>query len=227
MSFIGSLFPLVSWLLYGALVGLIERKRFSLSSMMSRQRHRWVANAVHRDTPLDAILTSNLMGSISFFASTSVLLMLALFTVFGQLEFVIDAVNRIALNGPISGHDLVFHMAIMILIFIMSFLSFTLSLRQFNHFCIMLGAADHTKAADSQEVTAIAALNTMAARNFNQGIRGYYFAIAALGWFWDPLVGIATTVLMVGVLIYREFFSLSRAVVANLLAYNHDEKNAR
>lgn len=220
MALIASFFPLISWLLFGPLVSLIERKRYSLSSVMSGQRRRWVANAVHRDTPIDAILASNIMGSVSFFASTTVLIMIGLFTVLGKLDFVLEATNRISLNGPANANEIIVHLACVIVMIIMSFLSFTLALRQYNHFCIMLGAADHTATNDAKEVTAIAVLNTMAARNFNQGIRGYYFGISALGWFWHPWVGIATTLFMFCVLLYREFFSLSRDVVANLLDHH-------
>ena len=41
---------------------------------MSMQRRRWVKNATLRESPLDAILSANLMSSVSFLASTSVLL---------------------------------------------------------------------------------------------------------------------------------------------------------
>ena len=61
-------------------------RRPSLSVIMSIQRRRWVANAARRESPMDAILSGNLMQSVSFLASTSVLLILAVFTGFGQIE---------------------------------------------------------------------------------------------------------------------------------------------
>jgi len=214
MNLASSLFPLLCWIFYSFLVDRIDRFRPSLSALMNLQRCRWVANAVHRDTPLDAILSSNLMSSVSFFASTTVLLVLALFTVFGQLPALTDALIsvRLGLSGTAIQHQLI----VMLIMFLMAFLSFTLALRQFNHFCIMLGAADHTEQSNQEEIVAIAALNTLGARHFNQGIRAYYFSIAMLIWFVSPIAAIGTTLLIVMFLIHREYFSYARTIVAKL-----------
>ena len=66
MTLIATLFPLVCWFAYNYGVPLLERRRPSLSVIMSMQRRRWVANAVTRESPMDAILSGNLMGSVSF-----------------------------------------------------------------------------------------------------------------------------------------------------------------
>ena len=216
MNLAASLFPLVCWVLYGQLVRLIESRRPSLSAIMSAQRRRWVANAVHRDTPLDAILASNLMGSISFFASTTVLLLLALFTIFSQIEFVLGSLSMIVPGEMIARADVERHLLALAVMFMLAFLVFTLSLRQFNHFCIMLGAADHNVISNDAEIDAISSLNSLGARNFNQGIRAYYFAIPALVWFLSPLASIAATIAIVLFLIQREFYSSARQMMADL-----------
>ena len=214
MNLASSLFPLLCWIFYSFLVDRIDRFRPSLSALMNLQRCRWVANAVHRDTPLDAILSSNLMSSVSFFASTTVLLVLALFTVFGQLPALIDALATI--RPDLSSSDIQLQLIVMLVTFVMAFLAFTLALRQFNYFCIMLGAADHTEQSNQEEIVAIAALNSLGARNFNQGIRAYYFSIAMLAWFVSPLAAIGTTLIIVMFLIHREYFSYARTIVAKL-----------
>ena len=43
---------------------------------------------------------------------------------------------------------------VLVTIFASSFFAFTLSLRQFNHFCIMIGAMDHTRPATPEEIEA-------------------------------------------------------------------------
>lgn len=216
MALIGSLAPLVCWLLYAFIVERIERVRPSMSSLMNRQRRRWVDNAVHRDTPLDAILSSNLMGSISFFASTTILLILALFAVLGQLPALTGLLNGLRPELGLTIGDLQVHLIAVETMFILAFLSFTLSLRQFNHFCIMLGAADHQEKSTAHEIETIANVNSRGARDFNQGIRAYYFSIAALTWFASPVAAIATTLLIVALLIHREFFSTARGLIAGL-----------
>jgi uncharacterized membrane protein len=100
-------------------------------------------------------------------------------------------------------------------IFVLAFLAFTLSLRRFNHFCIMIGAADRTGMRDD-EIGVITAFNVRGARNFNQGIRAYYFAIPMLAWFASPWAAIGATLIIMASLIYREFFSLDRGLIARL-----------
>lgn len=221
MSLFASLFPLICWLGYSWVVARIEGRRPSLSTIMNGQRRRWVANAVNRDTPIDAILASNLMGSISFFASTTALLVLALFAVFGQLDAVAAALNRVTPGLVLSPGEIEIHIAVLVAMLILAFLAFTLSLRQFNHFCIMLGAADHTSHGNKAEIATIAELNSLGARNFNQGIRAYYFAVGALAWFWHPWAAIAATLGIVALLLHREFFSAGRALVASL--HQHED----
>ena len=47
----------------------------------------------------------------------------------------------------------------------------------------------------------------MAAETFNDGLRGYYFAFAALGWLFSPLVFALATAGIVYILYQREFRS--------------------
>jgi len=214
LPLIATVLPLLCFLVYPLLVHAIETRRPSLSALMNFQRRRWVFNAVGRDTPLDAILSGNLMGSVSFFASTTVLLVLALFAVFGQIDTVIR--TTVTLQPHITALAVELHLISILIIFVLAFLAFTLSLRQFNHFCIMLGAVGHGEKASADEIVIIAELNSSAARSFNQGLRAYYFAIATLTWFVSSWLSIASTIAIIGVLVYREFFSAPRHLVEGL-----------
>jgi uncharacterized membrane protein len=216
LTLAASLFPLVCWVFYGIFAGWLETRRPSLSILMGAQRRRWVQNAVRRETPMDAILSGNLMGAVSFFASTTVLLILAVLAVFGQISAVMDAVSVLQPGEEISKAAVERHLAVFLIMFVMAFLAFTLSLRQFNHFCIMLGAADHSEESDPEEVYAMAALNTLAARNFNQGIRAYYFAIGMIAWFVSIWAAIGVTLFVFASILYREFFSAARDLAARL-----------
>jgi uncharacterized membrane protein len=53
-------------------------------------------------------------------------------------------------------------------------------------------------------------LNITAARAFNRGLRGIYFALASLGWLLGPFALLITTFLTVIILLRREFTSASR-----------------
>lgn len=215
MSLFASVFPLVCWFFYNFGVPLLERRRPSLSVIMSIQRRRWVANAAKRETPLDAILSGNLMQSVSFLASTSVLLILAVFAAFGQLSSLMETLSTLGLANPHSKAEVQIHLLVMLAIFVMSFFAFTLSLRQFNHFCIMIGAIDHSGVTSSEETDAIAKINSMAAKNFNNGIRAYYFSVATVAWFASDWMAIGVTLITVAFIVHREFFSTAHRVAAS------------
>jgi uncharacterized membrane protein len=214
LTLLASLLPLGLYLLYPLAIRRIEVVRPSLSKLMNGLRRRWVVNAMSRDTPLDAILAGNLMSSVSFFASTTVLLVLALFAVFGQLPRVVEATAT--LQPHIEAREVELHLVAVLAIFVLAFLNFTLSLRQFNHFCIMLGAIKPASDASREEIGTIAEINSIAARNFNNGLRAYYFSIASLCWFLSTSLSILAAFAIIAVLIYREFFSVPRALVATL-----------
>ena len=219
MTLLATLFPLVCWFTYNYGVPLLERRRPSLSVIMSMQRRRWVANAVKRESPMDAILSGNLMGSVSFLASTSVLLVLAIFTAFGNLNALMETLASIGIRPDYSISDVQIHLFVMLTVFVLSFFAFTLALRQFNHFCIMIGAIDHSGHTLPAEIDAIAQLNSLAAKNFNNGIRAYYFSVATVAWFASEWLAIIASLLTVGFLIHREFFSTAHRVAASVAVH--------
>lgn len=216
MTLVATLFPLFCWFAYNNGVRLLERRRPSLSVIMSMQRRRWVANAVTRDTPMDAILAGNLMGSVSFLASTSVLLVLAVFTAFGNLTSLMGTLDIVGIHAGYTTQDAQIHLFTTLTIFVLSFFSFTLALRQFNHFCIMLGAIEHSRHTTREEIDAIAQLNTLAAKNFNNGIRAYYFAVPMVFWFATEWLAIVASLITVAFMVHREFFSSAHRVAASV-----------
>ena len=216
MTLFASVFPILCWLAYNLGVPFVEARRPSLSVIMSLQRRRWVANATKRESPMDAILSGNLMSSVSFLASTSVLLVLAIFAAFGQLPAVMRTLTTIGFASDYTATDMQVHLLVLLAIFVLSFFAFTLSLRQFNHFCIMVGAINHEVPATEEEIDAIAMLNSLAAKNFNNGIRAYYFAVPAVAWFGSPWVAIVTTLVTVGFIVHREFFSSAHRLAASV-----------
>lgn len=215
-SFFASALPLLALYGYGFAAKIIDRHRPSISALMNEQRINWVTHATRRETPLDAILSGNIMSSVSFFASTTALLILALFTVIGQLPQLSPALSSITFGALYSDADFQIHNIAMLILFVSAFLSFTLSLRQFNHFCILLGASDPASPAPPDTIGTIARINAIAARNFNAGIRAYYFAIPMVAWFISSWASIAVTFITVALLLYREYFSYARWLVARI-----------
>ena len=215
LTLIATFFPLLCYFAYNLVVPLIERRRPSLSVIMNMQRRRWVANATRRETPFDAILAGNIMGSVSFLASTAVLLILAVFAVFGQIPMLMDALATINIDRSYTILEVQLHLVVMLAMFVLAFFAFTLALRQFNHFCIMLGALDHAEPATDAEIAAITDMNALGARNFNSGIRAYYFSVSTVAWFVSDWLPIVVSLVTVGVLAHREFFSSAHRTAAS------------
>ena len=214
-TLISTLFPLICYFAYNIIVPQVEKLRPSLSTIMNIQRRRWVANAALRESPFDAILSGNIMGSVSFLASTAVLLILAIFAVFGQVPALMTALNSLTLERTYTTIEVQLHLLVMLTMYVLAFFAFTLSLRQFNHFCIMLGALDHASPISEAEIDAITAMNALGARNFNSGVRAYYFSVATVAWFvseWLPILACLATIL---ILAHREFFSSSHRTAAS------------
>jgi uncharacterized membrane protein len=215
IALISTFFPLFCYFAYNIIVPQVEKLRPSLSSIMNMQRRRWVANAAVRESPFDAILSGNIMGSVSFLASTAVLLILAIFAVFGQVPALMTALDSLSLDRVYTVLDVQLHLVVMLVMFVLAFFAFTLSLRQFNHYCIMLGAMERGGAISEPEIDAITAMNALGARNFNAGIRAYYFSVATVAWFVSEWLPIAVCLITIGILAYREFFSSSHRTAAS------------
>ena len=81
---------------------------------------------------------------------------------------------------------------------------------------IMIGAIVHDQPSTEEEIDAIAMLNSLAAKNFNNGIRAYYFAVPAVSWFISPLLAIAVTVITTLFIVHREFFSSAHRISASV-----------
>ncbi|MGV8856532.1 MAG: DUF599 domain-containing protein [Devosia sp.] len=215
ITLISTLLPLLCYLGYNIVVPQIEKIRPSLSVIMNLQRRRWVGNAAVRHSPFDAILSGNIMGSVSFLASTAVLLILSIFAVFGQVPALISTLNSLSLHRVYTALDVQLHLLVMLTMFVLAFFAFTLSLRQFNHFCIMLGAIDQDNGTTQAELDAISRMNALGAGNFNSGIRAYYFSVATVAWFVSDWLPLATCLFTILVLAHREFFSSAHRTAAS------------
>jgi uncharacterized membrane protein len=228
MTLFATLFPLLCYFGYNLIVPLIERLRPSLSVIMSIERRRWVANAARRESPFDAILAGNLMSSVSFMASTSALLVLAVLAVFGQLPALMAALETISIGRAHSPGEVVLQLLVMLSMFVLAFFAFTLSLRQFNHFCILLGAIDHDREPAPTELDAVARLNTLGAQNFNSGIRAFYFSVATVAWFAAEWLAIVASLITILILLHREFFSTAHRIAASaaVIASRHQAARA-
>jgi uncharacterized membrane protein len=127
------------------------------------------------------------------------------------------AVQRLADELPISGTgpDIAVKMLPVIGFLANALLKFVWAHRLFGY-CSILMAAVPNDPADPlafHRAGQAAEINITAAKSFNRGLRSIYFALAALGWLLGPWGLLAGTVLATGILIRREFASVSRQVI--------------
>ncbi|MGI1669820.1 MAG: DUF599 family protein [Neptuniibacter sp.] len=184
-----------------------------LASMMHTYRKEWMLRMLTRDVRIaDTTAISNLERGVSFFASTTMLILAGLMTVLGSTQQAIDIVADIPFSIPATRGEWELKILLMITLFVYAFFKFTWSLRQYGFVSIMIGGApapeEHISDMQAEaHANRIAKMTSMAANNFNSGLRTYYFSLAVLGWFINPLLFMALTGGVVFILYRREFKS--------------------
>jgi uncharacterized membrane protein len=173
----------------------------------------------------EVALLSNIERNIAFFASTTLLVLAGVLTLFAQVERLEEVIASIPFSAP-PNHALVqVKLAILVGIFIMAFFQFTWSMRQYGFLNVMIGAAPVDKDGKDETLKAyakqMAIVQDQAAHSYNYGLRSYYFSMAAMCWFFHPWLFIGASLLVVFTLYRREF--KSKAVIAITAAQGHLE----
>ncbi|MBK8176140.1 MAG: DUF599 family protein [Rhodospirillales bacterium] len=201
----------VVWVVYQALFDGRWRRRTSINAALASLRRHWMrALLVRENRIVDSTLVGHVIHSASFFASTTMFVVAGLIGVLGSADRIYAAIGNITLL--LGGGQRLFEWKVVLLIaiFIYAFFKFTWALRQFNYFSAVVGSAPDAR-RESIDVDAyaerMAAVLTYAVGELNAGVRAYYFAFAAFGWFIDPRVFIVATVLMVLVIARRQLVS--------------------
>lgn len=203
-------FFLLSWLGYGAIARWLARRRPSLISSVNVFRARWMRRICQRESHIaDATLLGNLLRGALFFASTTVFILGGLIALLGPTMG--EVISHLPYSTPAEPWLLEVKALILIAVFVYAFFKFTWSAWQYNVLSIIVGASPKTTEADAAEITHYvenaAHIAGLAGDSYNNGIRAYYFAIAMLAWFVDPLMFLAVTLVVTLVLYRREFFS--------------------
>jgi uncharacterized membrane protein len=184
-----------------------------LASLLHMYRKEWMLRMLTRDVRIaDTTAIANLERGVSFFASTTMLILAGLMTVLGSTQQAIEIVADIPFAIPATRAEWELKILLMITLFVYAFFKFTWSLRQYGFVSIMIGGAPGPEENISEQqaeahATRIAKMTSMAANNFNSGLRTYYFSLAVLAWFVNPLLFMALTAGVVFILYRREFKS--------------------
>lgn len=202
-----------AWVLSGRVSEHPPVSHPSVSWAMEDYRRDWMRTFVTRQPRIfDATLIDSLRQGTAFFASACMIAIGGGVAVIGNAA----AVQRLTDELPIgAGPDVALKMLPVIGFLANALLKFIWAHRLFGY-CSILMAAVPNDPADPlafHRAGQAAEINITAAKSFNRGLRSIYFALAALGWLLGPWGLLAGTLLATGILIRREFASLSRKVI--------------
>ncbi|HYE49198.1 MAG TPA: DUF599 family protein [Azospirillaceae bacterium] len=186
-----------------------------LNRHMSGIRGAWMRNMVARDNRvMDSMLLGHLISSVSFFASTTALLLAGLLGALAAAEEAHRVISGLGFTVRTTAAVFELKLLLLLVIFVFAFFKFTWALRQYNYACALVGAAPSGKSPEGEAAAAEAAsVLSLAVLSFNGGLRAYYFAFATLGWFVHPLAYAVLTAGILVVLVRRQYFSpAARAV---------------
>ncbi|MBL4819869.1 MAG: DUF599 family protein [Gammaproteobacteria bacterium] len=207
------------WIGYSTFARRAAKKTNTLSSVLYSFRKEWVQKLTLTGmSEVDAELLASLEKQVSFFASTSLLILASLVTVVSTSSEVFMNLSTLSFVTAVSIQIIQMKLMLLIVIFAYAFFTFTWSMRQYGFCFILFGSSFHTvkyyKEAPNFRATfvdrdfkAMAKVLDRAAHSYNYGLRAYYFALAALAWFINSWVFMFACACIVLVLYRREFKS--------------------
>jgi uncharacterized membrane protein len=215
IDFVALAWFLLMWIGYDRFADYWSQSHSSLLRHVNEARRDWMLRLTYRDNRIpDVALMANLSSSPTFFASTTIIIIGGLFALLGSTSKVVNVVQEIPFTANVPEEVWTLKIIVLICVFVFAFFRFTWALRQFNFCSILIGAAPNvadykggTDAARADFADRSGRLVALAGESFNDGLRGYYFAIAGMTWFVQPALFMIATTVVVAVLYFREFHS--------------------
>jgi len=185
-----------------------------LASVLHLYREDWMRRMLLRDNRIaDASVIGNLERNASFFASSTLIILAGILTVLGASERAVSLLADIPLVQQASQGMSEIKLLCLALVFVYAFFTFSWCMRQYNFAAVLVGSAPMIgeRHVSEQERNAFALraarVISMAANQFNFGLRAYYFGMTMLAWFVSPWLFMLMSSGVVLVLYRREFHS--------------------
>jgi uncharacterized membrane protein len=200
--------------IYRLIVARRAKTGGGLLGAIQEQRVNWMLNMARREQRmLDAILLGSLSQGNAFFASTSAIAVGGLAATLGSGEKLQAMLAHLPYASPTTPLILEAKQLLIMGIFIYAFFKFAWAFRISHYGSIMIGATPiydpdpaHS-AACARHAERTAGLIGVAAEHTNSGLRSFYHAIAAIAWFFHPLLFMLATTWVILILARRDFFS--------------------
>lgn len=205
------------WGLYSPILSALGRG--TLNAQLHVVRMRWMRMLLqtHRDhRAFDALMMGHISNSMAFFGSATLLVLAGLLGTLANISSLYGAVMEVKFVPIISLELFTVCFITLTVIMATSFFAFTYALRKLSYTLAMIGGLSDAPGDDPQSkimVVETATVMTEALKSMNNGIRGFYFAVAAIFLFAGPYYCIFMTVVMSGLLLYRQGFSTTALAI--------------
>jgi uncharacterized membrane protein len=199
------------WGGYSRFAEMGRNRQKCLNQIMEQYRYIWFKTLLKREQRMiDTGVMNGLQNGTAFFASS------ALFAIGGAISLLAtpETLLKVSSHIPWASHNVTIaeiEMKVigLTLIFVYAFFKLAWAYRLFNYSAIMIGAApvrDERHTLEAKDITDKGAkLNVVASKQFNRGMRAFFFALGYLGWFIHPVLLIISTS-FVAVVVYRRVF---------------------
>ncbi len=203
---------ILSWSGYTKFARKKAKTTNCIAKCLHQHRIHWMNEVMTRDIRVsEAALLANLERNIAFFASSTLLILAGVLTLFAQVDHLTAVISSIPYSESQNGPVIQLKLGLLAFIFVLSFFQFTWSMRQYGFLNVMIGAApiDETGQNENLKKYALqmAVVQDQAAHSYNYGLRSYYFSLAVICWFFHPLLFIFMSLFVVITLYNREFRS--------------------
>ena len=195
----------------------------SLNAQLTVVRQRWMDTSMNRELRMpDAMLLGHIINSVAFFGSATLIVLAGLIGAATNINRIHGLTSDLPFLGPMSLELFSFNLAVVAVVLAVSFFFFTYALRKLIYTAAMLGGLpiDPPKGPRRDGlVDATATVLTEAVKSFNSGIRGFYFAVAALFLFAGPLPCIGATVFVIIILIWRQMTTRTATAIGQYVEW--------
>lgn len=200
------------WIGYTIVAKRKARTVSCLSFELRRKRNDWMKQMLTRDNKMaDVALISTLERNVSFFASSTLLILAGLLTALASSGSISEVLSYLTPWAPKNKETVQVKILFLAVIYVFAFFQFTWSLRQYGFGGVLIGAAPDGREMTSEEqalyANRTAKVIDQAGHSFNYGLRSIYFSLATLSWFIDPRLFMATSVIVLLIMKHREFHS--------------------
>ena len=209
---------LLSWFSYPVIFKIIGKE--TINSKLLSVRRQWLKQVTqHGRSPFDSILIGHIVHSVAFFGSATLIVIAGLFSIVMNLESIHGTMTSLHFIGNISIELFTINFSLLALVLTISFFSFVYALRKLVYSIALIGALPVSDSPDSGNLDMLiedtTTVITESLKTFNFGIRGYYYAIAAMFLFASPLICILATLFVTGVLVYRQMNTSTAHAISN------------